>query len=460
MADVQFDLQRPRTVHVVGAGGAGMSAIALVLCQMGHRITGSDLRASANLERISLAGVTTTVGHDPDSVPEDADVVVVSSAVAPDNPEVLRAENLGIPVMRRAELLAAITAVKRSIAVAGTHGKTTTASMLTLVLRAGGLRPCFVVGGELNEVGTNAAWDEGEWLVVEADESDGTFLELDAAAALVTSIEADHLDHYGGLDQLVGSFEAFVDGVKGPVALSRDDPLAAALAERSESCVTYGEHSDSTYRIEGLHLGRVGSSFTLVHGTDALGEIALPVPGRHNALNAVGAAAIAAEIGVDFETVRQALVGFGGVARRFQFRGERHGVTFVDDYAHLPTEVRAAVSTAIDGDWRRVIVVFQPHRYSRTEALWSEFADSFVGADHLVITDVYAAGERPRPGVSGRLIHDAVMAADPTMEIEYASGRDELLELPARIGRPGDLFLTLGAGDLTTLPDEWLRDSA
>jgi UDP-N-acetylmuramate--alanine ligase len=450
-------LDAPRRFHVVGIGGAGMSAIALVLAQMGHRVSGSDLRASATLDRLELAGVRTFVGHDAEHVASGTDAVVVSTAVPAGNPEVVRAAELGIPVLRRAEILAAIVASKPSIAVAGSHGKTTTSSMLTLVLRAAGWHPSFVIGGELNEVGTNASWDRGSWLVVEADESDGTFLELPAVAAIVTSVEPDHLEHYGDFAALARAFEAFVGAVPEVVALGADDPRAAALAGRARRSCTYGFAEAAQYRIADYRAARVGSVFTLLRGGDALGELALPVPGRHNAANAAGAVALALELGAPFSAAATALAAFGGVARRFQFRGERGGVTFVDDYAHLPAEVRAAIAAARDGGWRRLVVVFQPHRYSRTVALGRDFATAFDGADHVVITDVYPAGEVPRPGVSGRIVHDAVTAARPDLTVEYVPTLAGLADLPERLAGPGDLVLTLGAGDLTTVPDLWLE---
>jgi UDP-N-acetylmuramate--alanine ligase len=457
-----FSLAEKRRIHVVGAGGAGMSAIALVLAQMGHSVSGSDLRDSRTLTRIALTGVTTNVGHRAEHVDAGIDAVVISTAVGRRNVEVRRAEELGIPVLRRADMLAAITAQKRGIAVAGTHGKTTTSSMLTLVLRAAGMRPCFLVGGELNEVGTNAGWDHGEWLVVEADESDGTFLELPAEAAIVTSIEPDHLEHYGTFDKLVASFDEFVRAAAGPTVVCVDDEHSAALAARHPSVVTYG-FGDAHYRITGFRAHDVGSSFELRRGGETgetVAQLALPVPGRHNAANAAAAATLAAELGVDAGATQEALAGFGGVARRFQFRGTRDGVTFVDDYAHLPSEVRAAISAARDGAWTRVLVVFQPHRYSRTESLWRDFATAFDGADHLVVTDVYPAGESPRVGVTGRLVVDAVKDARPDLPVEYAPTRAMLRDLAQRLASAGDLVLTLGAGDLTTMPDEWLRSAS
>jgi len=447
-------LTQSRTIHIVGIGGAGMSAIALVLEGMGHTVSGSDLKMSAALERLDLAGIDVRVGHDASHVPPDADAVVSSTAVASTNVEVEAARARGITVARRAELLAAITATTRTIGVAGVHGKTTTSSMLALVLRAAGAHPSFIIGGELNEVGTNAAFDVGEWMVVEADESDGTFLELDLEAAIVTNVEPDHLDYYGSFPALVDAFSRFVDEVPGPKLLCADDPVAREIAAARTDVRTYGWADDANYRIVDYEPGRVGSRWRLERDGVALGPLALPVPGRHNAANAVGAAALATELGVEFEPIRQALGRFGGVARRFQFRGEYAGATVVDDYAHLPGEVAHTIEAARESGWARIVVVFQPHRYTRTARLASEFADAFCGADQLVLADVYPAGEMPQPGVSGRLVLRSVLDAHPDQAVAYFPHRAELAARVANYVKPGDLLLTLGAGDLTTLADE------
>src|SRR5437764_7256413 len=433
-----------------------MSAIADVLARMGHRVSGSDLKPSANLERLRGVGVRVHVGHDPALV-AGVDVVAISTAVPPRDPEVRAAREAGTAVLSRAEVLTAIVATRRAVAVAGTHGKTTTSSMLALGLVEAGLRPSFIVGGELNEIGTGAAWDVGEWLVVEADESDGTFLQLGAEAAIVTSVEPDHLEHYGGVDGMVDAFDRFFAQTPGIKVASANDELANRLG-RKHGAVTYGTAEDADYRIVDLQSGRDGTSFTLFHGTEAIGQMRLPTPGEHNARNAVGAAVTALEIGAPFDAVARALSHYGGVARRFQFRGERNGVTFVDDYAHLPTEVKAALATARDGGWRRVVCVFQPHRYSRTEALAPDFADAFVDADLLVVTDIYPAGEAPRPGVSGKLIVNAVLDAHPMTRVAYFPRREPLVAYLRNRLRPGDLCLALSAGDLTSVTHELLHD--
>jgi len=447
------DLTAPRRVHIVGVGGAGMSAIATVLSAMGHTVSGSDLKDSPGLARLRAAGLDVRVGHAAENVPADADAVAISTAIPLTNPEVHAAVERHIPLLRRANVLAAIAATRSTVAVAGTHGKTTTSSMLALVLVEAGLRPSFIIGGEVNEIGTGAVWDDGRLFVVEADESDGTFLELGAHAAIVTNVEPDHLEHYGGFDALVDAFRRFVDDADGPVVVCADDEISAGLGG-----ITYGTSDGADYRMVDVESGRSTASFALEHQGERLGTIRLPVPGLHNARNACAAVVMGLQLGAPVDAAVRALARYGGVARRFQFRGERDGVTYVDDYAHLPTEVRAALAAARDGGWRRVVCVFQPHRYSRTAALWQDFAGAFADADLLVVTDVYASDEPPRPGVSGKLIVNAVLEADPQMQVAYVPARRDWAPYLRRVLRPGDLCITLGAGDLTSLPDELLAD--
>ncbi len=456
----ELDLSAPRRVHIVGIGGAGMSAIATVLVRMGHRVTGSDLKESGGVERLRLLGIRADVGHRAENLPTDTDAVVVSTAIPASNPEVRAAVEQSLPVLRRADALRALTATRRTVAVAGSHGKTTTSSMLALILRAAGWQPSFIIGGDLNEVGTNAAYDAGEWLVVEADESDGTFLELASDAAIVTNVEPDHLDYYGGFAELTDAFDTFLGGIDGARVVCVDDPVARLLAGAHPGTVTYGFDDDATYRIASYQGERTGSRFTIHRGGAELGTIELPVPGRHNAVNAAGAVALALELGAPFEAAAEALRGFGGVARRFQFRGEIDGVTLVDDYAHIPGEITAMIRAAREGGWRRVVVVFQPHRYTRTARLWRDFADAFTDADLVVLTDVFAANETPQPGVSGRLILGAVLDAHPALPVVYLPRRADVVQHALRLARRGDVVLTLGAGDLTTVPDEWLLQAA
>jgi UDP-N-acetylmuramate--alanine ligase len=454
-----LDLSRPRRVHVVGVAGAGMSAIALVLARMGHAVSGSDIKSAAVLERLAAAGVDVHVGNRAQHVPIDADAVVYSTAIPRTNVELVAAAERGIPVLHRSIALASLAATRRTIAVAGSHGKTTTASMLALILRSAGWSPSFVIGGEVNEVGSNAAFGEGEWLVVEADESDGTFLHLSPQAALVTNIEPDHLDHYGNFDTLVRAFERFVASVDGPIVCCADDAVARRIAAGRPAIRTYGFSPGADYRVVDEVVDARGCRFTLVVDDRERSAIAVPA-GVKASTNAAGAIAIALELGVDVEAAVRALAAFGGVARRFQYRGERDGVTFIDDYAHLPTEVGSAIAAARQGPWRRVVVVFQPHRYTRTASIGAQFADSFTDADALVLTDVYPAGETPIPGVSGQVILRAVLDRHPALPVAYLPRHADLVPVPARYARAGDLVLTLGAGDLTTMPDVWLGVSS
>jgi UDP-N-acetylmuramate--alanine ligase len=450
-----LDLRTPQRIHIVGIGGAGMSAIALVLRAMGHTVSGSDLKESPVAARLRSQGIAVAVGHRAENVGQ-VDAVTYSPAVVPTNVEIVAAAEEGARVVARSGVLAAICATRRCLAVAGTKGKTTTASMLSLILIEAGLRPSFLIGADVNEVGTNAVWDSGEWLVVEADESFGTFQALRPDFAVLTTVESDHLDHYGTFARLRAAFDEFVAQASLGSVVSADDMEAAALG-RDHGSVSVGTAADGTYTMTDVVLSRSSVSFTLHGPAGELGPLVLGVPGLHNARNAALALVAALQVGVPFAAGAAALARFAGVSRRFEFRGEVHGVTFVDDYAHLPFAVKAALATARTGGWSRVVAVFQPHRYSRTVELAEEFGSAFADADELVVTDIYSAGEPPVPGVSGRLVADAVVAHDPRLPVVYAPSWEELRQVVGSMLRPGDLCLTLGAGDLTALPDELLE---
>jgi UDP-N-acetylmuramate--alanine ligase len=328
--------------------------------------------------------------------------------------------------------------------------------MLSLILVEAGMRPSFLIGADVNEIGTNAVWDTGEWLVVEADESYGTFQALHPDLAVVTNVEPDHLDHYGTFEELRSAFGAFVAEASDGSVVSADDVDAAAIG-RAHGSLSVGTEAGATYAMTEVQQSRSSVSFTLSGPGGVLGELRIGVPGLHNARNAAVAAVAALKAGAPFSAAESALARFAGVTRRFEFRGEANGVTFVDDYAHLPTEVRAALATAKEGGWSRVVAVFQPHRFTRTAALATQFGPAFADADALVVTEVYSAGEQPVPGVSGRLVADAVREQDPRLPVTYAPGWEELRQVVGAMLAPGDLCLTLGAGDLTTLPDELLE---
>ncbi|HUC13896.1 MAG TPA: UDP-N-acetylmuramate--L-alanine ligase [Acidimicrobiales bacterium] len=454
------DLDRgPLRFHIVGVGGAAMNGIAALLIAMGHSVSGSDLQRSPVLERLDGLGARTFIGHDPAHVGE-AEIVAFSTAVNAGNVELAEARRRGIPTLTRAEVLAAICHTRRTLAVSGTHGKTTTTAMLAAVLVEAGFEPGFLVGGELPGGGGGASWGSGKWFVVEADESDGTFLRLGAEGVVVTNVEVDHLDYYGDEAAIARAFHEFVEQAPGARVLCADDPGSAALSRAIPGVTTYGGFEGSTYRISGVQLSALGASFELSTGGRNLGRFQLGVPGLHNVLNATAAIAMALEVGAEPDAARDAMAAYSGVGRRYEFRGEANGVTYIDDYAHNPGKVRAALATARNGQWGRVVAVFQPHRYSRTASLSRDFADAFDGADVVVVTAVYSAGEQPLPGVSGRLVADAISASHPAQDVEYAETRAELVAVLERVLRPGDLCLTMSAGDLTTLPDELLERAA
>jgi UDP-N-acetylmuramate--alanine ligase len=450
------DPARPRHVHVVGIGGAGMSAIATVLATMGHRLSGSDLRASPVTDRLVASGIPVAIGHAADNV-AGAQVVTFSPAISADNPELVEARRRGVVVLTRAEALAGLAALKRLIAVSGTHGKTTTASMLALILVEAQMDASFVVGGDLCGVGTNAVWDDGEWLVVEADESDGSFLALQPEIAVITNVEPDHLDHYGNFDALRGAFDRFCASARQRV-VGGDDEVAAAIG-RAHGADLVGMGAGCTHRLARLEIGRSSVSFDLVFPYESPDlHLDVPVPGAYNARNAAVAAVTAIAAGAPPPAAAAALARFGGVARRFEFRGSSHGVTFVDDYGHLPGEVRAVLAATKSGGWRRVVAVFQPHRFTRTAELGRQFGPAFADADVVVITDVYSAGQAPIPGVSGQIVADAVQESFPDKPVHYVASRAELVRFVSGLLQPGDLCLTFGAGDLTSMPDELLAE--
>ncbi|MEM9201194.1 MAG: UDP-N-acetylmuramate--L-alanine ligase [Actinomycetota bacterium] len=451
------DLSTPRTIHLIGAGGAGMGAIANVLHRMGHTVTGSDLKDGPLVERLRVAGMDIRVGHDAEHVGA-ADLVAISTAIPERNPEVTAARERNIPVLRRRDILPAISAERRTIVVAGTHGKTTTSSMLAMAMVEAGLDPSFIIGGDVNEIGSGAVWADGEWFVIEGDESDRTFLSLGAEVAIITNVEPDHLETYDNdPDQLMAAFVEFAAAAQVRIYCADDDGAMAVHA--SAPGLTYGTDEAADYRMVDVERGRASVTFTLRHhdgegpGTDLV-RVTLPTPGMHNARNAAAAIVATIAAGGDAVDAANALARFGGVARRFEFRGEIDGVTFVDDYAHLPTEVEAALGAAGDGGWSRIVCVFQPHRYSRTAALWRDFAHAFEHADVVVVTDIYSSGEIPRPGITGKLIVDAVLDTNPWATIAWMPRLDDAASWLTSKLRPGDLCLTLGAGDLTGLPDQ------
>lgn len=451
-----IDLTGSKRLHVVGVGGPGMSAIAIVLAEMGHIVSGSDIRDKPVLERLRVAGIDVRIGHQR-AIVHGVDAVTASTAVPNKNVELEEARATGVLVLRRAGMLAGICARARSIGVAGTHGKTTTSSMLMLVLAEAGLKPSFVIGGDVTDMGTGAQWTGADWFVVEADESDGTHLELPLYATMLTNVEVDHLDHYGSFEGIVAAFDQYIAQVPGPKVLCADDAVCADLAQRYGG-VSYGFTASADYRAVDLRPESGSFRFALEHEGQRLGDVHLPLRGTHNVQNATGVIAMAMSIGVPFAVAAAALGRFGGVARRFDVRGTHGGVTFVDDYAHLPTEIAAVLAAARgSGDnWQRIVAVFQPNRYNRMAELWPEYRDAFVDADLIVITDIFASGTQAIPGVTGKLVVNAILDAHPRANVVWLPRRRDLVEYLARTLRSGDVSLSMGCGDIASLPTEVL----
>ncbi|RJL31235.1 UDP-N-acetylmuramate--L-alanine ligase [Bailinhaonella thermotolerans] len=435
-------------VHFVGIGGAGMSGIARILLKRGVFVSGSDARESAVLAELRSLGAVTHVGHAASHV-GDADTVVVSTAIRDSNPELGEALRRGLRVLPRAAALASVMAGRRGVAIAGTHGKTTTTSMLTVALQKCGADPSYVVGGQLVTTGLGADEGAGDVFVAEADESDGSFLMLAPEAAVVTNVEADHLDNYGDVSAVVASFERFVERVGSLLVVCADDPGSAALADvgraRGLTVRTYGESPGADYRVTGVAPRGFGVSAAI----EGLGDFSLTVPGRHNAVNATAVVAVAVELGFPFEGIRDGLAAFTGAKRRFEAKGSAAGVSVYDSYAHHPTELSADLRAARDvvGDAGRVVAVFQPHLYSRTRFFAEEFGAALGLADEAVVLDVYGAREDPEPGVSGALVAEKV----PHDRVTYVPDRARVPETVAGLAREGDIVLTMGAGDVTDL---------
>ncbi len=449
-------------VHFVGLGGSGMSGIAEVLLNQGYRVSGSDLKLSPVTERLSGLGAVVREGHAAGNV-GDAHVVVTSTAVRADNPEVLEARRRGIPVIPRAEMLAELMRLKYGVAVAGSHGKTTTTSMVALVLDRGGFDPTVVVGGRLNVLGSGARLGRGDFMVVEADESDRSFLKLDPTVAVVTNIDREHLDTYRDLADVQEAFVGFVNKVPfyGAAVLCLDDgPVQDVLPRIERRLITYGQSPQAQLQARDVRLLPEGSSYQVVRAGETLGAIELRVPGLHNVLNSLAAVAVGLDLEVPFELVREALLHFTGVDRRFQVRGEADGVLVIDDYGHHPSEIRATLE-ALRGraGERRTVVLFQPHRYTRTQHLWDDFCRAFHQADVLLLCDIYPASEEPIEGVTAEALARAIAERGH----RHAAWAGDLAAAAERLcaeARPGDVVLTLGAGSVWHAGDELLKRRA
>jgi UDP-N-acetylmuramate--alanine ligase len=457
-------LGKTRRVHFIGIGGIGMSGIAELLANLGYGVTGSDERQTAVTDRLASLGIGFTLGHDTAALGE-ADVVVVSSAVKPTNPEVCDAIRRHIPVIPRAEMLAELMRLRYSIAVAGAHGKTTTTSMIAFMLERAGLDPTAVIGGRLRAFGSNARLGRGELMVAEADESDRSFLKLFPTVAVVTNIDYEHLENYGGFDDLQQAFVDFANKVPFyglVIACADDPPLAAVLPRMVRRVLTYGIEaagcdvtaSDIVLKplgVDAVVQRRRGRASDATSAPVTLGALALQVPGRHNLQNALAAVAVGLELGLPFERIASALHSFVGVERRFDVRGEPGGILIVDDYSHHPTEIAAALAAARPLN-RRVIVAFQPHRFTRTAALIEAFGPALAAADHIVLADIYGAGEDPIPGVTVDALAAAIRRSIAA-PLEIARSLDDVVAALVRVSRVGDVVLTLGAGSIGTVPD-------
>jgi UDP-N-acetylmuramate--alanine ligase len=444
-------------VHFIGIGGIGMSGIAEVLHNLGHRVQGSDQADSANVQRLREKGIEVFVGHKAENL-GDAEVVVVSTAIKKDNPELIAAREKLLPVVRRAEMLAELMRFRNAIAIGGTHGKTTTTSLVATLLDAGGLDPTVINGGIINAYGTNARMGEGEWMVVEADESDGTFLKLPADVAVVTNIDPEHLDHYGNFDAVRAAFRQFVENVPfyGFGVMCLDHPEVQALVGRIEDrkVITYGENPQADVRFMNVRIDGPRSIFDVEIRRRRTGQVikldnlVMPMPGRHNISNATAAIAVANRLGMSNEDIARGLASFGGVKRRFTLTGEWNGVQIFDDYGHHPVEIKAVLRAAREACNGRVIAVHQPHRYSRLASLFEEFAACFNDADSIFLAPVYAAGEEPIDGVNAEALVSRIKSGGHR-DARFLASPELLPEMVAEIAKPGDFVVLLGAGSIT-----------
>ncbi|WP_428031291.1 UDP-N-acetylmuramate--L-alanine ligase [Ancylobacter sp.] len=458
-------------IHFVGIGGIGMSGIAEVLHNLGYTVQGSDVSESANVKRLAEKGIKVLIGHAAENI-DGAEVLVVSTAIRRDNPELVAARAKRLPVVRRAEMLAELMRLKSCVAIAGTHGKTTTTSLVATLLDAGGFDPTVINGGIINAYGTNARLGDGEWMVVEADESDGTFLKLPVEVAIVTNIDPEHLDHFKTFEAVQAAFRSFIDNLPfyGFAVMCTDHPVVQALVGHVEDrrVITYGENPQADVRIVDVDLRGGVCRFavlfrdrtgTVVH---ELRDLVLPMPGKHNALNATAAIAVAHELGASDEQIRSALAGFGGVKRRFTRTGEVDGVTIFDDYGHHPVEISAVLRAARASTEGQVIAVVQPHRYTRLQSLFDQFATCFNDADHVIVADVYAAGEAPIPGIDRDHLVEALRARGHR-SVTALPGPEALAGLVKGLMKPGDYVVCLGAGNITqwayALPEQLAQDT-
>lgn len=452
-------LKNIQHIHFVGIGGSGMNGIAEVLINLGYKVSGSDLKQTEVTERLASLGGKIFIGHKPEQV-GNAHVVVTSSAVLPDNPEVVQAKRLKIPVIPRAEMLAELMRLKYAVTIAGTHGKTVTTSLVSMVLAEGGLDPTVVIGGRLKNIGSSAKMGKGEFIVAEADESDGSFLKLTPTIALLTNIDDDHLDYYKTLDNIKNTFVQFVNKVPfyGSIILCGEDENIKSIIPRiTRKYYTYGRGKNYDFYAENIVYEEMHTEFDLCFSGKNLGRLKLHFPGAHNVLNSLGAAAVGIELGVGFEKIRKAFLDFTGVSRRLEVKARKKDIVFIDDYGHHPTEIRVTLET-IKSIWpeRRLLVIFQLHRYTRTRDLARKFGPSFNSVSRIWLTDIYSAGEKPIPGISSSLILES-FPAEKRETVTLISDRKALIKEVVKSLRPQDVLVTLGAGDVYKIGEEILN---
>lgn len=445
-----------KKVHIIGIGGAGMSAIAIVFHESGYEVSGSDIKHSRYIDFVVSRGIPVAIGHRPENV-EGKDLVVYSTAIPKNNPELQRARELGIKTLHRSDALAYLTAQKTLIAVTGSHGKTTTTSLIAHVLRRSGIDAGFIVGGEVNDYGSNAFSGSSDFFVLEADESDGTFLKLNPSYSVFTNIEPEHLDFFGSEKAMLAAAKEFIARTSCSAFVCADDERLFKIAgELLDKVVFYGFHRGN-YKIAYFDTGFNGSSFRLITPDGDELEFSLKLKGRHNILNAAATVALALELNLEYENVRKALADFNGVGRRLQLLSSIRGIAIFDDYAHHPTEIASVLESLKKSGFKRIVAVFQPHRYSRTLHLLSEFPASFKDADVIVATEIYAAGEDPIPGITGKYLFEQIAAFNREKELAFIPRLIDLPRFICEIAKPGDAVVFLGAGDITLAAHETAR---
>lgn len=447
-----------KNIHFIGIGGIGMSGIAEVLLNLGYRISGSDAKQTDVTRRLQSLGCDIHYGHRRENV-KGAEVVVVSSAIRPNNPEIKAAEEKLIPIIPRAEMLAELMRMKVGIAIAGTHGKTTTTSLIASVLGAGGLDPTVVIGGRLNSLGSNAKLGQGEFLVAEADESDGSFLKLMPTIAVVTNIDPEHLDYYQGIEEIKEAFLDFLNKIPffGLAVLCLDHPnVQSLLPKLKKRFTTYGLTTQADFQAEEIEFDGLSTTFNVLHQRKEIGRLNLRMPGLHNVYNALATVATAFELDIPFQVIHETLKNFSGVQRRFQIKGEKKGIMVVDDYGHHPVEIMATLRAAKTGWKRRVIAVFQPHRYTRTQALFQDFLAAFYDADTLILTDIYAAGEDRIDGVEAKGLFEGIREYGHK-DVIHIPDKGKIVDHLLGVVVPGDMVITLGAGDIWQVSEEMVK---